>query len=256
MRLRREPGHAQLPLQDDRQVLTLGVEGAGHILDVREARPVLEMEERRLVLRPGHDVGSAGELVVLVGMVHGDDIPVLGEEPSLQLAHGGVHEVSRLASLVSTSIRDAHLERESEGRRDAGIDIQRGAPSGFDRVHRCRGDARPLGELPHRERAAVALLADGRPDTRREPISEGGSRWHRRTCGAAWRHRSPFKRRRLMPRFSDRGVPAPCDPAAWATGTSRFLTLTEQGGGIRGDLRRHRAERVAGTPGSCPSGHE
>jgi hypothetical protein len=53
-----------------REVLPLGVVGAGGLLQVGESRPVLDVEQVLLV--PSEDVRAARELVVLVRLIDRD----------------------------------------------------------------------------------------------------------------------------------------------------------------------------------------
>ena len=75
------------------EMVSLGVEAARYRLDIRESRPVLEVQEGATLEVPGDDVRPARELVVLVRLVDTDREPATAKVGDLQLAHGRVDQV-------------------------------------------------------------------------------------------------------------------------------------------------------------------
>ena len=121
---RREPTDPELVSQHRREVVPLGVEAAGDLLQIREARAVLDVQEPRRLHGPGKDVGASGELVVLIWMVDGDPIAQRGKLACLELAHGRMDEV-RTGALATASCADgADVEGQSQDQRQTGVDIQ------------------------------------------------------------------------------------------------------------------------------------
>jgi hypothetical protein len=72
VRLRPEGPDAEARRERRSQPLSLRVVGAGGLLDVRQSRAILEMEQGGSVEIPGDDVCPPGELVVLVRLVERD----------------------------------------------------------------------------------------------------------------------------------------------------------------------------------------
>ena len=76
-----------------RQIGALRVVRANRLLQVRETRPVLDMEQRPIGQRPRHQIPAACELVVLVRLVDRDPETEALQPACLDVAHPGVDRV-------------------------------------------------------------------------------------------------------------------------------------------------------------------
>ncbi len=108
--------HPQAEARRDRvrEVRAFGVEAAGGRLDVRESRPILDVQQRAALAIPGDDIGPACELKVLIRLVDADAEPEPTQMGHFQLAHRRVHDVGRLAQVRALS-RVHHADPDLEG---------------------------------------------------------------------------------------------------------------------------------------------
>ena len=148
----RAPTAADLePVREDRgQIGPFGVEGARGLLDVRELGSILDVEQGTPVSVPRDDIGPAGELVVLIGLVDRDAIAERSEVPRLELAHRGVNEVliaaAALLPLCPTRLEGKRRPR-AERERDPGIGSERGGLASLESM-KCRSrDSGPQRDL-------------------------------------------------------------------------------------------------------------
>jgi hypothetical protein len=146
--------------EDLRQVRTLRVERSGGTLDVRESRPVLEVEQRGLLEVPRHHVRASRELIVLVGLVQADDAAVRAEPARLPLAQRGVDGIHTTRRSRSSLVVDARRELESERRRETNVRLHRSDPAGLHAVHEPDRDACPTRDLADRQPAPDPLVVE------------------------------------------------------------------------------------------------
>jgi hypothetical protein len=76
-----------------RQERALVVVRAGHVLEVREAGAILDVQQGAALEVPGDDIGPSRELVVLIRLVDAGWDAQAAEVRSLELAHRRVHRV-------------------------------------------------------------------------------------------------------------------------------------------------------------------
>ncbi|OGN87792.1 MAG: hypothetical protein A2X23_07170 [Chloroflexi bacterium GWC2_73_18] len=190
VRLAGEPaGKAQPSRQLIRQIGALGIEAAIRLLEVREAGPVLQVEERTAFYRPGDAVGSPSELEVLERLVERDGEAEAEQVPRLGVAHRSVDRVllARLTGepLAAARVGEPELGPQPERGGDARIRLEGGRSPRFHALDGRCAEARAIGELPQGPAAAGALAVDGRAQLGRDAFggvrSRGGGRSGRRT---------------------------------------------------------------------------
>ena len=138
---------------------------------------------------PGEQVGAAGELVVLVGLVDGHRAAGSGERPRLDLAHRRVDEVLGLvpgmasrgpAAVVAARIGEVERRPEAQRRREPGVGSRGSRRSPDSAAWARRRRRRPrVREITQGPAAADALVAELLPGVHRD-AREGrsGGRWH------------------------------------------------------------------------------
>ncbi len=176
--------------QGHREVTALGVVRTGGLLEVRELGPVLDVEQVLQV--PAEQVGTSGELVVLVGLVDGHRAPGSRERPGFDLAHGRVDEVPGLmgggyAAITATGGVTAHIGQvegrpQAQRRREPRVGLERQDATRLHVMRHAEADASASREIAEGPTAAQALGADpqaglqrqareGRPGGRRHGIA-------------------------------------------------------------------------------------
>lgn len=220
-----------------RQVRALRIEAAGHLLEVRKAGAVLQVQQGSGVGVPGHDVRSAGELIVLVRLIEADADAQRSQMSHRELAHRRVNEIDRqICALVDLPawIGELQLGAPSERFRDPRGAFGRARLTRLDQVHERGRKPRLPSQLADRPSSShtgvVNLQAEGRPQARDSgsdrtgSVSRGFARRHSIliehvaayravTVGlpatfAAWAYRFPIG----MERCPVGGLPERCRP--------------------------------------------
>ena len=101
------------------QVRALRVERAGHLLEVGEARPVLDVQQGPRVNVPRDEIRAAGELVMLIRLVDADLIAQRSQMRSLELTHRRVHRIRAQTRprVALPRVREHYVETQAEGGR-------------------------------------------------------------------------------------------------------------------------------------------
>lgn len=157
-----EPSCADALGDDRREIGTLGIPRARRFLDVREARAVLDVQQRGRLPRPRQHIGASGELVVLVGVVDGHHVAEALEMRCLELSHGRVDRVLARARWREGAPARYELQLDSQAKRccQRGQHLDRAAHA---RLRRMCGRARhPAAHRELRQGPATsqARLAD------------------------------------------------------------------------------------------------
>ena len=95
MRLASPPSHAGSFSQLRAQIAELGVEAAECVLQIREARSVLNVQERATLDRADRDIPTPGELVVLERLVQSDAEAQGPKVSRFCFAHRRMHRIRR-----------------------------------------------------------------------------------------------------------------------------------------------------------------
>src|SRR4051794_2792271 len=95
MRLALPPADPESLGKGGAEVGALGIEAAGRFLEVRKAGSVLDVKERAVPEVPCDEVGTAGELVVLVRLIDAEPKAIRPEPASFEFGHGAVNRILR-----------------------------------------------------------------------------------------------------------------------------------------------------------------
>jgi len=143
------------------QVSALDVIGAHRFLDIREPRPVLDVQLRPTSRIPGEDIGAAGELVVLERLVD-RHLNSFGRHPSREdLAHRRVNRIVG-SHRVGTHSRVGEVKSKVETQcgGDCRVARERRRSTVLDCVHRRNREAAALRQVPKRPVSRPPCVAD------------------------------------------------------------------------------------------------
>jgi hypothetical protein len=122
---RRDDVRLRLPSTDARpfgecgaQVGALGVVRAGHLLEIGETRPILDVQHGPRGDVPCNEIRATRKLIVLVWLVEPDAKSQAAKARGLKLSHRGVHRVAAQvrSSVASPRVRNCEVKSHPERR--------------------------------------------------------------------------------------------------------------------------------------------
>jgi hypothetical protein len=134
--------------EDTREIRSLGVVASERLLNIREPRPVLDLKQRWSCTRPRRDVRASRELVVLIGLVDRDRIPMWRELANKPLAHRRVDGIPGTnCGCRSSGINQIEIQPHSECRSNTQVGFDAPDVSCLQPLHMRTGKPGPGGKL-------------------------------------------------------------------------------------------------------------